>query len=1008
MSINNVLADYAMHSVIEEAYSHVHDLFDQDDEAKHYRGITWEEVKLLPSPDGIKDSTKRAAFAAAYFHYFFPTHHFKVCHALRSDKFIGQDRLMSWVRYNPHLLMLDIGCGDGAASTAFIDSLLRLRELKQLDPRPIQLLTIGIDLSYYRLKVYEHMMEATAQRSKEFGIDVQFATFPNSVRESIGGVTSTVQEIVKEVWALPSLHHGLAITANMMDLMKKQDIVERERLKGRTRLSSHPAPPLGKHLADFYLSVFDLVPMDHLHIVTIDTSPEDVTDIVQSAMRQLEHRLSGSRQIDGTNVSLDSIHINNPERSHWVARRIKPVRSTDLDPFMVSVAHVHSHDLAKDQRWKQILSRENMELAWARARYEALRESFCDEIELRLFEANLDANLERLSGELEAYAIRSGYLVLSYATPKDSNKGRPRGINRFEEEVLMVAMIQVIGSDEMRLSPTSYAYRLAPENSPERGATEYLYQRWSDSWLSFRTEIAKALKASPNGFALKYDITAFFTDILQARLKEIVRSDLRISYRIEWLLERLVDKQLDAHEVGKGLVQGGVGSGFLANLYLASIDRLFPVNDTHQRKLFRYVDDIVVVGAYKADEDATNVLVEHEISELQLQKHPVKSRSYLVDEYLEQLEPDTKLDNIRMQTDRLLNSLWQFDHNHRMRFSSASPHQSAWWKEVRGYRACLVELGIFMPIGRLSRLMIRGIQRADELPTDKAHEPLQYPNIPNTTSVEASRAWARKFHDSNPSWVVELQELRTEIEGIFTNSVAILSDPLASPESDSYVRAGRSARFALNRLAVLGFGEVRGAVVNMICSQPWHIRYHQFMLDALAIQGYSTELWQILDSYLERTDDTAKFILAAVIKAIYELPFLAKSDWEKVTNLMFSSDELVALMATQTWVSLNVFRKHVPLKDRVREEVIARLRTPESYSTHLYKNYLLVLGLVDSTNLAPFKVQLSDDPTLVAAFNIASGKSIPSLFMDVEPQVIRMKYYDAVVDAVEDHGPSGS
>jgi hypothetical protein len=44
------------------------------------------------------------------------------------------------------------------------------------------------------------------------------------------------------------------------------------------------------------------------------------------------------------------------------------------------------------------------------------------------------------------------------------------------------------------------------------------------------------------------------------------------SSRVEWLLRILFSHDIDEHEAGLGIVQGNIGSGFFANLYLIDLD----------------------------------------------------------------------------------------------------------------------------------------------------------------------------------------------------------------------------------------------------------------------------------------------------------------------------------------------------------------------------------------------------------------------------------------------------
>ena len=127
---------YGMHHLIEQAYNGVHDWLDSDPDMCRYRSLSEADASKALGRD-------TPVLAAFNFNYYFPTHYFKACHALQSDDIIGLDRLGAWLRYNPYLAIIDVGCGDGAGSVAGIETVLRLRECGQIDPRPVQMFCLA-------------------------------------------------------------------------------------------------------------------------------------------------------------------------------------------------------------------------------------------------------------------------------------------------------------------------------------------------------------------------------------------------------------------------------------------------------------------------------------------------------------------------------------------------------------------------------------------------------------------------------------------------------------------------------------------------------------------------------------------------------------------------------------------------------------------------------------------------------------------------------------------------
>ncbi|MFM8006231.1 MAG: hypothetical protein ACKO86_15100, partial [Dolichospermum sp.] len=73
---------------------------------------------------------------------------------------------------------------------------------------------------------------------------------------------------------------------------------------------------------------------------------------------------------------------------------------------------------------------ENIELAWVKARNNVFNESFYDEVEIRLFENNLDENLQILIDNLVDRLYSDNFLPsgqdIDYQFVKGRSKGRPK------------------------------------------------------------------------------------------------------------------------------------------------------------------------------------------------------------------------------------------------------------------------------------------------------------------------------------------------------------------------------------------------------------------------------------------------------------------------------------------------------------------------------------------------------------------------------------------------------
>jgi len=106
--------DYEFHPLLQEAYAAVHEWLAERDDTQGYK-------KRRPdlSSGSMKD-------VAAQFAGYFDNHFFTFVYTL--DQILGCQRFLSWLSDNPHVCLVDIGRGAGAASAGFLELVVRLRE----------------------------------------------------------------------------------------------------------------------------------------------------------------------------------------------------------------------------------------------------------------------------------------------------------------------------------------------------------------------------------------------------------------------------------------------------------------------------------------------------------------------------------------------------------------------------------------------------------------------------------------------------------------------------------------------------------------------------------------------------------------------------------------------------------------------------------------------------------------------------------------------------------------
>ena len=181
-----------------------------------------------------------------------------------------------------------------------------------------------------------------------------------------------------------------------------------------------------------------------------------------------------------------------------------------------------------------------------------------------------------------------------YDFPKNAESFRPKSLTRFEEEILSVAIIQVAG-DEFGTYRNLYAYRL---NRSENLKSEYLYSYYGNAYKEWISDACDSARTAHGGVVIETDLSLFYNHISQNKLAELLQCEMRTeSVRVSWLIFKILGKYLDPehHRKDHGLAQGGVGSGYYANVYLAPVDDYFIANNPLGVDYFRYADDMLIV-----------------------------------------------------------------------------------------------------------------------------------------------------------------------------------------------------------------------------------------------------------------------------------------------------------------------------------------------------------------------------------------------------------------------------
>lgn len=234
-------------------------------------------------------------------------------------------------------------------------------------------------------------------------------------------------------------------------------------------------------------------------------------------------------------------------------------------------------------RYEDICSEANLSAAWETVKAKGAVGGV-DGVTVDFFEADLEANLERLLEELTARSyIPEPYKEI--AIPKGEHDFRRLCLPVVRDKIVQQAVKNLLDPLlDREFLDTSYAYRV--KKGPARAVSRVVHLLFNEK----------------RGWGLPCDIRNFFDSIEHGVLFNTLESRVRdpdiLALVRLWVKMGRVDSAMRWRDNTRGVPQGGVISPLLSNLYLHSLDCFMQDRNCGY---VRYADDFVILTYSEAE-----------------------------------------------------------------------------------------------------------------------------------------------------------------------------------------------------------------------------------------------------------------------------------------------------------------------------------------------------------------------------------------------------------------------
>ena len=164
------------------------------------------------------------------------------------------------------------------------------------------------------------------------------------------------------------------------------------------------------------------------------------------------------------------------------------------------------------------------------------------------------------------------------------------------------------------------------------------------------------------------------------------------------------------------------------------------------------------------------------------------------------------------------------------------------------------------------------------------------------------------------------------------------------------------------------------------------------------MQGFPDLVERLFNHYLGLEKRWSSLYLSVIIRAIRHLNDVPETLEDSIIRIAVDddSDQVLRLIATETWLMKLDCQRVLEHVSTIRQII------SEEQSSRVRKNYLLLLAKCERDYIHQNDFE---DPLLMDAMDVALADNIDELFADVEPDILKERYYSPYYPSYIDFDP---